>query len=168
MKKLIYLALVLAVSVGFTSCEETNDDDDQIIVDPTVLFTDYLGDLDVSYMGTSMSAQSDVSYSTSTEEGSGFMDITLNSVCFMPTTGMPSLDIVLPNLELQSDGTYTADSVVPTALDGEPYDTSVLVGIDNVVATIVDDTITVTFDCSVSTTYMGDLTCQVTYEGVAQ
>ncbi|MFI3289609.1 MAG: hypothetical protein SNH55_04075 [Rikenellaceae bacterium] len=176
MKKLLYLALIAATTVGFISCEkDDNDDDPQVEVTPdeSVDYSgDYSGDMVVSkYMydvSTVLSESEDVSYSTVINDSS--ITVTMNGIQFV--SSMPALDIVLPNIPEIADDSYVyyIDTVTPTTVDGEPYDTSILVSLDNVEITINtdDNTIDISYECTISTTSMGDLVCYVEYTGVKQ
>ncbi len=176
MKKLLYLALIAATTVGFTSCEkDDNDDDTQVEVTPdeTVDYSgDYSGDMVVStYMygiSTVLSESEDVSYSTVINDSS--ITVTMNGNQFV--SSMPALDIVLPNIpEVAEDSyVYYIDTITPTTVDGEPYDTSILVSLDNVKVTVdvENNTIDISCECEISTSYMGDLVCYIEYTGVKQ
>ncbi len=168
MKKLLYLALIVATAIGFTSCSDDDVELDEEVVVPTVTEFDYLGLFTVTYGGMELNSESGASFSTI--ETSSSISIKLNGISFV--SGMPSLDIMLPNIPMTDNDdesyVYTANSITPTTFDGEPYDTTTLQSIDNVIVTKVDDLIAFTFDCTVSTTSMGDMVCKVEYTGNMQ
>lgn len=155
MKKLFYFALVLAAAVGFTSCEEKEEEV------PTSEDITYVGDMSVTYYGQEISSQTDVEYNTASDSES--MTIKMSGIQYV--AAMPPLDIALPNIPYVSIDIYYADNVIPTTFDGEPYDTTILQSIDNVDVKVNGDMITVSYDCTISSTTMGDMVCNVTFMG---
>ncbi len=158
MKKLLSMLLMAAVALSATSCDSTSDDD--ITVDhsttasPTIT---YIGTNIVKLGSTTTYTGTDTTSTLVTDVDNSCATLTLTGVKF--AAAMPvSLDIVFSDVaETSVSGVYEAEEIIPTAADGDPY---TYVTTSNLVITVVDETIVVTFDCVYS-----ESTYAVTYVG---
>ncbi len=160
MKK-INLIIMAAVALFAISCDKV----DSVSSEPTNTYDvegeKYVGELAI--LGT---VQEDIAFYIDTNDD-GSIDITMPGVSFMEGL-MPYSDMALLSIPSNEDGTYYAsESQMVSIEDRLPLINSVIQSITEVKAEMTpDSTISISFDCAISTTAMGDMTVTVTYDGV--
>ncbi len=98
------------------------------------------------------------------------VDLLMPEVSFMSGL-MPELDMALISIPLTSENpdTYSTDELQMVGIsDRLPLINDVIQSITNIVVEIDGYRMTVTFDCAISTTAMGDMTVPITYEGLLE
>lgn len=98
------------------------------------------------------------------------VDLLMPEVTFMSGL-MPELDMALISIPLTSENpdTYSIDELDMVGIsDRFPLINDVIQSITNIVVEIDGYKMTVTFDCAISTTAMGDMTVPIVFEGVLE
>ncbi len=171
MKKIISMMMIATMALFAVACDK--DDSDGGIDDSgstggnayDVSGDKYIGTLSTFYNETSIGETTDyVLYADGDIESADIMMPSAQFVSAMPAIDMAILDIVLTS---QNPDTYQKESATMVGIyDHNPLINDVVQGISNVsVVVSYDGLITVSFDCTVSTEAMGDLTAQVQFEG---
>ncbi len=172
MKKFISMMMIATMALFAVACDK--DDNDSGIDDGgstggsayDVSGDKYIGTLSTFYNGTSIGETTDyVMYADGDIESADIMMPSAQFVSAMPAIDMAILDIALTS---QNPDTYQKESATMVGIyDHNPLINDVVQGISNVsIIASYDGLITVSFDCTVSTEAMGDLTAQVQFEGV--
>ncbi len=168
MKRIISMMFLAVAAICFVACEEKVSElpmDDNTDGDVTYGLS---GDQYVGTLTVATSEQSDIVFYADVEEDGQSVTIMMPEVSFMVGL-MPSLDLALTDLELISedpDTFYADESQMVGIYDRLPLINDVVTGISEVEVVIPgDNTITVSFVCSISTDAMGDMDVTVTFEG---
>ncbi len=151
---IITLAVVLLVASSCTNDSEPNSSSG-------LQGTKYIGELTI--LG---STQEDIVFYG--DEYDGVIDILMPGVSFMPGL-MPYLDMALienPLISTDPDSYYLAESQMVVIYDRLPLLNDVIQSISKVSVVRSGSSISVSFDCGITTSAMGDMTVTVKYEGV--
>ncbi len=182
MKK-IFSMLLLVGALFATSC----DSDDETTPDVDYVGEKYVGSIDAyvipvvvgsQNVNVSIPAQDNVTIYFDVDDDvaqftfaqTTFTGTTI-STGYSDVTGMPKLDIVLPNIPMTAADTYYATDVTPKMLDGDTFSDATIQGINEVAITVDEQTnaITAVIECDllISMGTMGEQSAviELTYNG---
>ncbi|MFI3239794.1 MAG: hypothetical protein R3Y22_04320 [Bacteroidales bacterium] len=157
MKKIISMLIIATAMISTTSCDKDG------LLDPDSY--DLSGDKYIGRLTVLGEDQEDITFYA--EQQDGTIDIMMPEVSFMPGL-MPSLNmafISIPLVNGSSDTYFIADAQMVGIYDHLPLINDVIQSISNVSVKCSDNTITVSFDCAISTDAIGDMTVTVSYIG---
>ncbi|MFI3287169.1 MAG: hypothetical protein R3Y61_01685 [Rikenellaceae bacterium] len=158
MKKVILMAMFAFGATSMVSCE--NNDTDPNTEDYNLSGEKYTGEMTIL-----STVQEDIVFYG--EESESSIDIMMPKVSFMPGL-MPELDMALLSISLvsESPNTYFCDEAQMVGIyDHLPLINDVIQSITNVEVVVSGEIMSVSFDCGISTTAMGDMTVNVSYVG---
>lgn len=154
MKKMIYFALLGALSLNFISCEEENEKvENNVVITPKE--TLYTGTTVVKFDGKSNRTEG-IDCGVLMDENKKTIDLNLYQVKFVPQMPL-TIDLTIPCISFQESNNeikFSADSIAPT-MGGNPYPDYAA---KNLTGIITGDSIW--FHCSFGdypTTYQGNL-----------
>lgn len=156
MRRIITMMAFAIVALCAVSCEKTTEEEEVY----TLSGDKFTGTLTV--MGTN---QEDIIFYADQDDDA--IDILMPEVTFM-SGFMPTLDMALTSIPLVSENpdTYYVDNAQMVGIyDRLPLINDIIQSISNINVIESGDDITVTFNCSISTTTMGDMTVPVVYSG---
>lgn len=158
MKKLFYFALILATAVGFTSCDEKEDD----VPQEETGVDSYIGTLAVSnYSDDSIYTKSNVTFDFDDDTNT----LTMWGVSFSEAmAAYVSVDIIIANVPEISDDIYSIDTITATLEDGSPAP-DFISDLTDVTITESDDALAAVFSVDV-TMYGTTTTYNVSYAGI--
>lgn len=156
MKKIIFYALLGALSLNFISCEEEdgngNETNDVVITPVENLYT---GTINVNFKGQTTDTEG-VDCGVLKDDNKKTIDLNLYQVKFVPQMPL-TIDLTIPSISFQESNNeikFSADSIAPT-MGGNPYPQYAAT---NLTGMIIGDSIW--FHCSFGdypTTYQGNL-----------
>lgn len=156
MKKIIFYALLGALSLNFISCEEEdgngNETNDVVITPVENLYT---GTINVNFKGQTTDTEG-VDCGVLKDDNKKTIDLNLYQVKFVPQMPL-TIDLTIPCISFQESNNeikFSADSIAPT-MGGNPYPDYAA---KNLTGMIIGDSIW--FHCSFGdypTTYQGNL-----------
>ncbi len=161
MRKFFYMAALVAATVGFVSCDDDDNDG------PFDTADQYSGTVNVVEVNSQLTKHSEDDIIFETEEYDGTPDnitVTMYQVQFHSAMPM-KLDLVLPNIpESATDDYYEIATIQATTTTGTAAPDFITIK-DVTVDKRWDDSLTVTFTCTISMDSMsGDF--EITYSGV--
>ncbi len=155
-----YFFTILATLLLLSSCEDSSEDVTSNESSSELQGDQYIGELTI--LGTT---QEGITFYC--DEVDGAMDILMPGVSFMPGL-MPNLDMALvdnPLVSTSPDVYELSESQMVVIYDRLPLLNDVIQSISNVRIESEDEKITISFDCGISTSAIGDLTVTVLFEG---
>ena len=156
MKKIIFYALLGALSLNFISCEEEDgngNETNDVVIKPVE--TRYTGTINVNFKGQATDTEG-VDCGVLKDDNKKTIDLNLYQVKFVPQMPL-TIDLTIPSVSFQESNNeikFSADSIAPT-MGGNPYPDYVA---KNLTGMIIGDSIW--FHCSFGdypTTYQGNL-----------
>ncbi len=164
MKKIISMMMIASMAMFATSCDKSDDGDEE---DFGISGSKYVGTMTLSIPGMDSVPQTDIIYYVDAD--GAYASVMMPDVSFMSGL-MPNLDMALISIPLSSstpDIYSTATAQMVGLYDHMPLINDVIQGITDVKVVIYDDeTIDVSFDCAISTSYLGDTTATIYFEGL--
>lgn len=126
MKKIIYCALLGALSLGFVACDDEDEKNDNSSTNSdgsqtTVAEQTYNGTIYVEFKGQN-NATEDIDCGVLKDENKRSIDLSLYQVKFVPQMPL-TIDLTIPGIsyeEGESGILFSADSIAPT-MGGNPY-----------------------------------------------
>lgn len=156
MKKIIFYALLGALSLNFISCEEEDgngNETNDVVIKPVE--TRYTGTINVNFKGQATDTEG-VDCGVLKDDNKKTIDLNLYQVKFVPQMPL-TIDLTIPSISFQESNNeikFSADSIAPT-MGGNPYPQYAAT---NLTGMIIGDSIW--FHCSFGdypTTYQGNL-----------
>lgn len=156
MKKIIFYALLGALSLNFISCEEEDgngNETNDVVIKPVE--TRYTGTINVNFKGQATDTEG-VDCGVLKDDNKKTIDLNLYQVKFVPQMPL-TIDLTIPSISFQESNNeikFSADSIAPT-MGGNPYPQYAAT---NLTGIITGDSIW--FHCSFGdypTTYQGNL-----------
>lgn len=156
MKKIIFYALLGALSLNFISCEEEDgngNETNDVVIKPVE--THYTGTINVNFKGQATDTEG-VDCGVLKDDNKKTIDLNLYQVKFVPQMPL-TIDLTIPSISFQESNNeikFSADSIAPT-MGGNPYPQYAAT---NLTGMIIGDSIW--FHCSFGdypTTYQGNL-----------
>ena len=156
MKKIIFYALLGALSLNFISCEEEDgngNETNDVVIKPVE--TRYTGTINVNFKGQATDTEG-VDCGVLKDDNKKTIDLNLYQVKFVPQMPL-TIDLTIPSVSFQESNNeikFSADSIAPT-MGGNPYPDYAA---KNLTGMIMGDSIW--FHCSFGdypTTYQGNL-----------
>lgn len=156
MKKIIFYALLGALSLNFISCEEEDgngNETNDVVIKPVE--TRYTGTINVNFKGQATDTEG-VDCGVLKDDNKKTIDLNLYQVKFVPQMPL-TIDLTIPSVSFQESNNeikFSADSIAPT-MGGNPYPDYAA---KNLTGMIIGDSIW--FHCSFGdypTTYQGNL-----------
>lgn len=156
MKKIIFYALLGALSLNFISCEEEDgngNETNDVVIKPVE--TRYTGTINVNFKGQTTDTEG-VDCGVLKDDNKKTIDLNLYQVKFVPQMPL-TIDLTIPSISFQESNNeikFSADSIAPT-MGGNPYPQYAAT---NLTGMIIGDSIW--FHCSFGdypTTYQGNL-----------
>lgn len=156
MKKIIFYALLGALSLNFISCEEEDgngNETNDVVIKPVE--TRYTGTISVNFKGQTTDTEG-VDCGVLKDDNKKTIDLNLYQVKFVPQMPL-TIDLTIPSISFQESNDeikFSADSIAPT-MGGNPYPDYAA---KNLTGMIIGDSIW--FHCSFGdypTTYQGNL-----------
>ena len=154
MKKIIFYALLGALSLNFISCEEEDGNEtNDVVIKPVE--TRYTGTINVNFKEQATDTEG-VDCGVLKDDNKKTIDLNLYQVKFVPQMPL-TIDLTIPSISFQESNNeikFSADSIAPT-MGGNPYPDYAA---KNLTGMIMGDSIW--FHCSFGdypTTYQGNL-----------
>lgn len=122
MKKIIFYALLGALSLNFISCEEEDgngNETNDVVIKPVE--TRYTGTINVNFKGQATDTEG-VDCGVLKDENKKTIDLNLYQVKFVPQMPL-TIDLTIPSISFQESNNeikFSADSIAPT-MGGNPY-----------------------------------------------